>query len=132
MFEKHHARKSKPQDALKHPPAYARDLNPGHLGGQNIGQSVAYVMAADRKELTRAIELRDFHMDELRRIPTVPEGTRLERGKAYLDLRDALRRPFHAEGDEVVGPEHWIVPKSETPWPLWNRLLGLTDPVRTR
>ncbi|MBC7174515.1 MAG: hypothetical protein H5U40_18870, partial [Polyangiaceae bacterium] len=71
-MEKHHARRSKPQDVRKHPEEYERDLNPDRLGGQNIGQPVEYVMAADRKELTRASELAGFTMDELRQIPTVP------------------------------------------------------------
>jgi hypothetical protein len=132
MFEKHHVRKSKPQDVHKHPPGYERDLNPDHLGGQNIGQSVEYVMAGDRKELTRAVELYGFTKDELRHIPTVPSGSRLERGKTYLDLRAARKVPFTASSDMVVGPDTWLVPKAETPWPFWNRLLGLEDHVRTQ
>lgn len=130
MIEKHHVRRPKPQDARKHPFPYERDLNPDHLGGQNIGLPFDYIMAADRKDLTRAAELEGFTMDELRQIPTMPAGARLERGKAYLDLRDARRLPFHATDDMVVGIESWVVPKSETPWPLWNRLLGITDPAR--
>lgn len=132
MPEKHHLRRPKPQDIRKHPSEYERDLNPDRLGGQNIGQPFEHVPASDRKELTRAVELRGFTMDELRQIPTMPPGARLERGKTYLDLRDARHQPFHASDEMVVGAEAWVVPKSETPWPLWNRLLGLTDPIRTQ
>jgi hypothetical protein len=132
MPERHNIRKPKPQDVHKHPARYEYDLNPDHLGGQNIGQPVEYLPAADRKELTRATELQAFTMDELRQIPTVPTGARLERGKTYVDLRDAQRLPFHATDDMVVGSANWIVPKSETPWPFWNRLLGIEDPTRTQ
>jgi len=74
--------------------------------------------------------LRDYSDDELRRIPILPEGTRLEEGAVYLDLRDPARCPFTATDGMTAGAHHYYVPKARIEYPLWNRLIGVTDPAR--
>lgn len=112
-----------PQRDSKHPPEYEQDLNPNRMEGQNIGEPEARRhTAADIKDLT--IEMQAFTHDELRQIPIVPEGHRLHQGATYLDLRDRHRNTFRATAEIVAGPGHWFVPKSETPYQLWNRLIG--------
>src|SRR5690606_1326451 len=78
----------------QHPDSYARDLNPAGAAGQNIGDPVPQLRAADVKELTR--ELRGFTLDELREIPVVRRGARLQQGATHFDL--SQRRAFTASG----------------------------------
>jgi len=85
-------------------------------------------MAHDIKEAPQL--LRDYNDDELRRIPILPEGARLEEGAVYLDLRDPARCPFRATGGMRAGPHHYYVPKARIEYPLWNRLIGVLEPAR--
>ena len=73
------------------------------------------------KELEAA--LTDFTSSELREIPLVPEGKKLEQGATYVDLRDPARQPFTAPGGAVAAEGSWIVPKAEVPYEYWNRLI---------
>lgn len=122
----------KPQTHEKHPSPWQEDLNPDHMAGQNLGEQSAgdgeTLTAADIDELAR--ELSDFTMDELRQIPILRPGTRLQQGATYLDLRDPQNEAFTATGDLTVEDDDWFVPESATPYPFWNRLLGLSDPQR--
>lgn len=119
-----------PQTERKHPPEYERDLNPDRMEGQNIGTSEAGLMNAyDRKEMHRA--LRDFDDDELRSIPVLSEGQRLQQGATYLDLSNRERGEFTATGEMEAMEGHCIIPKDEVPYTLWNRLRGIDDPRRT-
>src|SRR6058998_1293210 len=92
--------------------------------GQRSGPS-----AFDVKPLHES--LRGFMDDELKQIPVLVEGTRLEQGATYVDLRDPRRRELVARGDMVVEPGQWIVPKQGVDYRLWNRLLGVDNPERT-
>jgi hypothetical protein len=67
--------------------------------------------------------LSDFTLDELRRIPILTSGTRLQSGAVYLDLGDPARRPFTARGDETVAARSWVVHKADVPLELWTRLI---------
>jgi len=122
-----------PED--KHPEPYQQDLNPDANAGQNYGLVDPHLekkegrrSAYDIKEIHR--RLGDYHDDELKRIIVLPEGSRLEQGATYIDLRATPPREFTANGDMVATAEHWYVPKSEVDYPLWNRLIGVTDPAR--
>jgi hypothetical protein len=86
--------------------------------------------AHDIKELHDLLS--GFRDDELKRIPVLPPGSRLEQGATYLDLADAERAEFTATGDLQVLANEWIVPKSAVDYPLWNRLRGLNNPQRTQ
>lgn len=126
-------RQPKPQDAKKHPPPWDADLEGARLAGQNIGlgaeaEASGLRRAADDKEMTRALGA--FTIDELRQIAVLAPGTRLQQNGTYVDLRGAGGKPFVATGDMVVGDDQWIVPKALVPYPLWNRLLGITDSKR--
>ena len=125
----------KPQLEKKHPDEWERDLNPNRMAGQNIGEQSAgddpgYVFASEMKDLVT--RLQDFTMDELREIPVVRAGTRLLQNATYVDLRDPSRPVFTATGDMSATANNWFVPKSETPYQYWNRLIGITDVQRTQ
>ena len=117
-----HPDRDYPQEARKHPDEYQRDLSPDRMAGQNIGASVATVPAADVKDVVSLLA-DDFTMDELREIPVLIVGTRLEQGAKYVDLTDDERREITAMGGMTAAPEQWLVPKQETPPAYWNRIV---------
>lgn len=124
----------KPQMDQMHPAPQRADLNPDRMQGQNVGAGAGDVNAgvtnaSHVKKLTRNLE--GFTKDELTQIPVLPDGARLEQGAVYVDLFDPERQPFTAEGNDVVQPGRAVVPKSETPYMYWNRLLGEDDPTRS-
>ncbi len=117
----------------KHPEPWREDLNPEAMAGQNIGTVGPHPendarTAYDIKDLHR--RLHDFTDDELKQIPVLPRGSRLEQEATYIDLRAAQPHEFTARGDEVAGPENWYVPKNVVGYGLWNRLIGVRDPER--
>jgi hypothetical protein len=122
----------RPQNEVKHPPEYQRDLNPDHMAGQNLGttsdREVAMRSAFDIKPLSRALNLPD---DELKRVPVIRPGERLQQGATYLDLRDPQRGEFTATGDMAAGSENAYVAKEQVAYDTWNRLRGIDDPQRT-
>jgi hypothetical protein len=120
----------KPQTHEKHPSPWQEDLEPDHLAGQNLGVqgNGETITAADIEELAR--ELDGFTLDELRQIPIVRTGARLQQGATYLDLRDPQGEAFTATGDMTVEDDDWFVPEAATPDRFWNRLLGLSGPQR--
>jgi hypothetical protein len=109
-----------------HPAEWQRDLNPDPLAGQNIGERAtdhqpgACVASEDKEAMSL---LPDFTMDELQEIPVLVKGARLEQGATYVDLRDPERRPFRATAQMVALHGGCHVPKAETPYPLWNRII---------
>ncbi|MBI3973880.1 MAG: hypothetical protein HY332_21595 [Chloroflexi bacterium] len=116
-----------------HPEAWREDLNPDALAGQNEGP----LSAADEKRFRTLHDIKELHRrysgladDELRRVPVVPAGSRLEQGATYFDLNDVDRGEFTAAADMIAGPENYYVPKSEVDYPLWNRLIGVRNPER--
>ena len=117
----------------QHPEEWRRDLNPDALAGQNIG--AAGPQAA--KQAATAYEVKEVHRqfhgfsdDELKRIPILPQGARLEQGATYVDLQDPRLDEFTATGDMAAGPNNWYVPKREVDYQLWNRLIGIANPER--
>ena len=84
--------------------------------------------AYDLKDAHRSLE--GITDDGLQQIPVLWEGTRLEQGATYLDLRDPQRREFKATGDMVAGPDNWYVAKHAVDYEMWNVLTGVTDPMR--
>jgi hypothetical protein len=115
----------------QHPDEWRRDLNPEAQAGQNNEYS------EDIKQAATAYEIKEIHRqfhgfsdDELKRIPLLARGTRLEQGATYVDLQDQQLREIKATGDMRAGPNNWYVPKSEVDYQLWNRLIGITNPER--
>jgi hypothetical protein len=65
----------------------------------------------------------EFTDDELRQIRLVPEGTRLDEGAVYVDLRDPAREEIRAAAEMAAGEAHLLVAKTDVDEPTWNRLL---------
>jgi hypothetical protein len=127
---------AKPQSATggQHPQEYRQDLNPNAMAGQNIGAAGPHSekgarSARDVKDLHA--RYRDWSDADLEQIPVVPEGTRLEQDATYLDLSVAAPREFTATGDMTAQRHNRYVPKSEVPYEIWNRLLGIKNVMRT-
>lgn len=124
----------KPQMDQIHPEPHRGDLNPDRMRGQNVGAGAGDINAgvtnaSHVKKLTRNLE--GFTHDELTQIPVLPDGARLQQGAVYVDLFDPERAAFTAEGNDRAPPGRALVPKSETPYMYWNRLLGEEDPRRS-
>jgi hypothetical protein len=76
-------------------------------------------------------QLVDWSDDDLKQVPLLPAGARLEQGATYVDLRDPARREFAATGEMQVPSDGLYVPRSEVDERTWNRLLGVRTPERT-
>jgi hypothetical protein len=121
------------QPGTQHPDEWRDDLNPNAQAGQNNERTDAEHL----KEAATAYEIKDIHRqfhgfsdDELKRIPLLPAGSRLEQGAIYVDLQDPQLREIKAVGNMKAGSDNWYVPKSEVDYQLWNRLIGITNPER--
>lgn len=122
------------QTHLKHPEEYQQDLSPNRMAGQNIGalsgeSEIGLRTAYDVKAVHRS--LNDFPDDDLKQIPVLEEGVRLQQGATYMNLSDPSREEFTATGDMAVDREGWYVAKDTVPYSIWNRLRGVDDPERT-
>ncbi|MDE3113152.1 MAG: hypothetical protein KGN00_03425 [Chloroflexota bacterium] len=73
--------------------------------------------------------LRQLSEDDLARIPLLPEGDRLGRYQAYIDLHDPARADFIAEGSEVVKPGQRMVAKADVDREVWDRLVEASHEV---
>ena len=135
-------REPKQQARQKHPDEWQRDLNPGHLAGQNIGPASDTATDARytafhlvRRNASSAFlgrkagaELNRMDDEELKQVPLVPEGTRLQQGATYVDLRASRTQEFTARADMVAGPDNAYAPKDRVPYEIWNRLIGEPKP----
>jgi hypothetical protein len=128
----HGVRNPKPQDDKKHPDRWEQDLNPERLEGQNIGgyrvDEHSSRTAADLKEFTESLS--GFQHDELQQITIIPTGMRLKQGAMYLDINNPTAGPIRATADMISAAENLYIPKAETPYEYWNRLLkvfGIDD-----
>ena len=120
-----------PQPGDQHPQEWRDDLNPDVMAGQNVGLAGPHPeksarTAHDLKALHA--RLRQFMDDDLKQIPVLPQGSRLEQGATYIDLNNLDRGEFTATGDMEAGPDNWYVPKTEVPYGIWNGLVGLKGP----
>ena len=114
------------QDSFDH------DLNPNNpLDGQNAGTA----SNLDEAAAPHAYDIKEFHdafptlsSDELKSIPVLPVGSRLEQGATYLDLRDPERTEVHGRSEMVAGEGNWYVPKKDVDYELYNRLRGVQHP----
>src|SRR5918995_5816709 len=100
-------RTSKQQARQKHPDRWQQDLNPNHLAGQNIG------LDSDRRETVeltafhlrkRGQELRGLDDNDLKQVPVLAEGTRLQQGATYVNLAEDDPHEFTASGDMTAEP----------------------------
>lgn len=109
------------------------DLNPDFLAGENYGtlgpqpgkdSPSAYDVKAIHDRLT------GFNDEDLKRIPVIAPGSRLQQGAVYLDLAQPSPQEFTATGDMEARRSNLFIPKAETPYWLWNRLIGVQNPER--
>ncbi|HEU4643670.1 MAG TPA: hypothetical protein VFS44_14530 [Gemmatimonadaceae bacterium] len=117
----------KPQQEEKHPPEWERDLDPHHMAGQNYGGTFEererpIETAYELKGIHRA--LADMHDDELKQIPILREGTRLQQGATYIDLTEHPPHELKPNGGVEVERGHFYVPKDRVPYWIWNKLIG--------
>jgi len=110
----------------QHPDEYRQDLNPDYTAGENNGPRQTRTRTAyEIKELhNRNRDLRD---DELKQIPVLLEGERLEQGAVYFDLAHPESGEFKAMGNQEAGPQNWFVAKSEIDYQLWNLITGVDN-----
>ncbi|GAB4375443.1 MAG: hypothetical protein Kow00121_21210 [Elainellaceae cyanobacterium] len=112
---------------------WQQDLNPDAGAGQNVGPRAEQPGRFDRtaydiKELHDRLD--DYSSDELRQIPVLKPGTRLEQGATYVNLNDPNRQEFKAMGNMEADQNDLVVPKSEVGYMIWNRLIGVQNPER--
>ncbi|GIV96406.1 MAG: hypothetical protein KatS3mg057_1063 [Herpetosiphonaceae bacterium] len=127
-------RKGFPRPEEKHPEQWREDLNPDAHEGVNYGVLGPH----PEKRAPTAYDLKDVHAQlrkdfddaQLKMIPILPPGTRLEQGAVYIDLNNPQRREFTATGDMEAGPDNRYVPKTEVPYWIWNTLIGVQNPER--
>jgi hypothetical protein len=110
---------------------FLADLNPDPTAGQNHGLNRAGEMAPS------AYDVKDVHRTwsgltaaDLKQIPVIPEGTRLDQGAVYFDLNDPARGEFKALGNMEAGAQDRFVAKNAVDYQLWNALIGVDNPER--
>lgn len=115
------------------PDEFQQDLNPDPMAGQNFGLEGSH----PEKDAPNASEIKELHSvlegytnDDLKQIPVLPQGSRLEQGAKYIDLKDPEPKEFTGMGNMEAGPDNWYVPKTEVDYQLWNRLTGVQNPER--
>jgi hypothetical protein len=107
---------------------YRKDLNPDFEAGHNYGlegeeAELGAAAAFDYKDMQDLLP--GWTGSDLRQLIIVPEGSRLQQGATYFDLRDPARGEFTARGDMVAEPDSRLVPKDRTQYDLWNRLVSI-------
>jgi hypothetical protein len=114
---------------------YQADLNPDLLAGQNYGLEGPHPEKAD--DIRTAYDIKNLHNrlsefedDDLKGIPVLPPGTRLEQRAVYIDLRESEPKEIKGRAGQTAGQKNWYVPKSEVDYVVWNRLIGVTNPER--
>jgi hypothetical protein len=113
---------------------WQQDLNPQPEAGKNYGLQGSH---PEKDEIPTAYDIKDLHRqlsnytdDELKQIPVLPSGSRLEQGAKYLDLKHPEQGEVTAMGGMEAGEGNWYVPKTEVDYLLWNRLIGIQNPER--
>jgi hypothetical protein len=124
-------RTAPPQTRRKHPDPWHEDLSPGHMAGQNVGRGSDEVGSEHMTAFhlrKRGRSLNGLEDDELKQMPLVPAGTRLQQGATYVNLATDSPLEFTATGEDVAAPDDAYVPKDRVPSEIWNRLIGEPKP----
>jgi hypothetical protein len=120
-------RTAKPQAHQKHPDPWQQDLNPNHLAGQNIGppaDELASSQATAFHLRKRGHAVGGLDDEELKQVPLVPVGSRLQQGATYVNLADGSRKEFTATAEITASSGDAFAPKDRVPYEIWNRLIG--------
>jgi hypothetical protein len=123
-------RSPKPQARQKHPDEWQGDLNPGHMSGQNIGPA-SEEKATERTAFhlrKRGWTLRGLDDNDLKQVPLLPDGERLQQGATYANLNDDQPQEFTASASLIAEPGDAYAPKDRVPYEVWNRLIGEPKP----
>lgn len=119
------------QGTGEHP--FWQDLNPDFLEGENYGLQGPH----PEKTAHTAYDVKGAHDqlaaipdEDLKKVPIMPAGSRLEQGATYIDLRQSNCQEFTATGNMVAEPSNWYVPKGAVPYWVWNRVIGVQNPER--
>ncbi len=103
--------------------SFDRDLHGDDRAGQHGGVSETRAYTAyDVKELHA--KMPDYDNAELKRIPVLAHGERLQQGGIYLDLNDLETGAFTAQGGTEAQDPHLYVAKAGLDYELWNKLTG--------
>ena len=118
------------QAVQKHPDEWQRDLNPDRLAGQNIGpeSEIAATQTTAFHLRKRGHDLPRLDDNDLKQVPVLPEGTRLQQGATYVDLAHDRPEEFTATADMTAERGHAYAPKDRVPYEVWNRLIGEAKP----
>jgi hypothetical protein len=123
----------KPQAQHKHPVEWEPDLNPNHLAGQNIGSDSEQHVAAQWTAFhlrKRGLDVGGVNDEELKQVPVLDEGERLQQGGTYVDLYRQPTEEFTARADMRATRENAYVAKDRVPYEIWNRLTGAEKKAR--
>jgi hypothetical protein len=129
--DRNQGRAIKPQSEQRHPDEWQQDLNPNHLAGQNIGQPSEAATGSTSTAFhlrKRGYELRGLDDADLKQVPVLAEGTRLQQGATYVDLSTDQPKEFRATADMVAERGRAYAPKDRVPYEVWNRLIGEPKP----
>ncbi len=121
-----------PNPGMQNPEEWRQDLNPAAHAGQNRGHDgepqAGRRTLYDEKELHRRFA--GWNDEDLKEVPLVPAGERLQQGATYIDLTSASPEEFTARGDMGVEDGRCYVAKGSVDYKRWNRLLGVQQPER--
>jgi hypothetical protein len=79
----------------------------------------------DLKQLHKGLS--NLPEEELDQIRVLPEGTKLETGVSYIDLKDIDKGEFVATDEMRAEPNNWYVAQKDIPLNLWYVLLDLKE-----
>jgi hypothetical protein len=130
-MEKDRGKTAKPQARQKHPDQWQQDLNPGHLGGQNIGAPADEVGSPSLTAFhlrKRGRDVGGLDDEELKQVPLVAVGSRLQQGATYVNLAGDSRQEFTATAEIIAASGDAYAPKDRVPYEIWNRLIGEPKP----
>ena len=128
-------RQPKQQARRKHPDEWQQDLNPAHMAGQNIGgdeaggdSGMTAFHLRKRGNLPGDLGRGRVSDSDLKRVPVLAEGTRLQQGATYVNLAESAPREFTSTAEMSAAPGDAIAPKDRVPYEVWNRLIGEPKP----
>lgn len=103
---------------------FDNDLHQDNRAGQHAGMTERRTYTAyDVKELHA--KMPEYTNDELKKIPVLAHGERLQQGGTYLDLNDLAGGTFTAQGSQEAQDPHLYVAKADTDYLIWNKLTGV-------
>ena len=100
---------------------WQHDLNPDRLAGQNIGpasEDLASPHATAFHLRKRGHVLGRLDDEELKQVPLVPEGSRLQQGATYVNLTDQSLQEFTATAEITASPGDAYAPKDRVPYEI--------------